>query len=416
MVLFYVNVRGRHCPLRMNSSIRSSVTWGTTEPGKFKRGGRFFWSFLVALVAVLATPPSAPIGPHRPPALPGHAAGYRKGMTLRDFLQKWLAEYALPRVGRRTYERYLTIVERHLVPALGELPLEALSAGDIQSYYARALASGRLDGRGGLSPSTVHHHHRVLRCALQRALRWGLLIRNPALMVDPPVRPRREIRILEEGEMARLLGTLEGRSVYLPTVIAAGTGMRRGEILGLRWGDLDLERGVLRVARSLSQTKGGLQVRPPKTSRGRRQVDLPAFVTAALLAHRGKAAGATSVGKGLAPSQSGETAETTAGSPIARDDLVITLRDGRPWPPDSFSAEFARQLKLAGLPRIRFHDLRHSHASLLLRLGVHPKIVSERLGHTTVGFTLDTYSHLLPSMQAAAASEVDRAFRVGGLA
>lgn len=334
-------------------------------------------------------------------------------MTLASFLHKWLAEYALPRVGRRTYERYVTIVERHLVPALGELPLEAVSAADIQAYYARALGSGRLDGRGGLSPSTVHHHHRVLRCALERALRWGHLARNPALMVDPPVRPPAEIRILDEEELAGLLRGLEGRNVYLPTVIAAGSGMRRGEVLGLRWGDLDLERGLLRVARSLSQTKEGLQFRPPKTGRGRRQIHLPGFVTDALRAHRRKVAEAKVArarprgARGRGPSANGKTLH----APGTRDQLVITLQDGRPWPPDSFSAEFTRQLGFAGLPRIRFHDLRHSHASLLLRLGVHPKVVSERLGHTTVGFTLDTYSHLLPSMQAEAASEVDRALR-----
>lgn len=366
----------------MNLGTYSSVIWGTAESGKFKKAKTLFLPIL-----------RISCGPWDVPLPSGTPLAIASGMTLAAFLQKWLAEYALPRVGRRTYERYLTIIDRHLVPALGNLPLEVLSARDIQAYYARALASGRLDGRGGLSPSTVHHHHRVLRCALQRALRWGLLARNPALMVDPPVRPRREIRILDEQEMGRLLHAFEGRSVYVPTLLAAGTGMRRGEILGLRWRDLDLERGLLRVARSLSQTKEGLQIRSPKTNRGRRQIHLPGFVTIALEAHRRKAA--------------------AGAQPVEADALVITLRDGRPWPPDSFSAEFARQLHLTALPRIRFHDLRHSHASLLLRLGVHPKVVSERLGHTTVGFTLDTYSHLLPSMQAEAASEVDRAFRLG---
>ena len=254
-------------------------------------------------------------------------------------------------------------------------------------------SGGRLDGAGGLSASTVHHHHRVLRCALQRAVRWGLIASNPALLADPP-RPRRpEIRILDEEDTKQLLMGLRGRPVYLATVIAVGTGMRRGEILGLQWQDIDLAKGVLRVTRTLGQTREGLRFGTPKTQRGRRQIHLPGFVVAALRDHW-------------------EARRATARP--RKDDLVVTLKCGRPWPPDSFSAEFVRQLEKAGLPRIRFHDLRHSHASLLLRLGVHPKVVSERLGHATVSFTLDTYSHLLPSMQAEAAAKVEGALLLGG--
>ncbi len=298
-------------------------------------------------------------------------------MTLSDLLHRWLRDYAEERVSGRTLQRYRGIIRNHLIPAFGALPLTELHPADIQAYYRRKQRAGSLAGTA-LSPATVLQHHRLLRCALARGVRWGLLDANPADRADPPRVPPHWIRVLSEDETKQLLRALKGRAVYMPTLLALGSGMRRGEILALRWSEVDLERGTLAVVRSLEQTSRGLIFKAPKTRRSRRQIMLPGFVVRALREHRAQQDTATS-------------AKTQA---THDQGLVFPRPDGRPWPPDSFSAEFARQLRLAGQPHIRFHDTRHkrhAHASHLLRLGVHPKVVSERLGHSSIGITLDTY-------------------------
>ncbi len=319
-------------------------------------------------------------------------------MTVADLLQRWLADYAEERVSGRTLQRYEGTIRNHLIPAFGTLPLEDLQPAAIQTYYRRMQRSGGLDG-GALSPATVLQHHSILRCALARAVRWGLLAANPADRADPPRVQAHCIRVLDEEETRILLRALQGRSVYMPTLVAAGTGMRRGEILALRWSEVDLDRGELAVVRSLEQTRHGLVFKAPKTRRSRRRIALPEFVVRGLRDHREHPPAPHCP---VTPRRAGPSRADEHG-------LVFPRTGGRPWPPDSFSAEFARQLRLAGQPRVRFHDLRHAHASQLLRLGVHPKVVSERLGHSSVGITLDTYSHLLPGMQAEAAAKINGA-------
>jgi integrase len=317
-------------------------------------------------------------------------------MTVADLLNRWLTDYAEERVAGRTLQRYEGTIRNHLVPAFGALALEDLRPAAIQAYYRRMQRSGGLEG-GALSPATVLQHHSILRCALARAVRWGLLAANPADCADPPRVPAHCIQVLDEEETRSLLQALQGLSVYMPTLVAVGTGMRRGEILALHWSEVDLERGELAVVRSLEQTRHGLVFKAPKTRRSRRRIALPEFVVRGLRDHH----------------EHPPTTRRAARADAVEHGLVFPRADGRPWPPDSFSAEFARQLRLAGQPHVRFHDLRHTHASQLLRLGVHPKVVSERLGHASVGITLDTYSHLLPGMQAEAAAKIDGALGAG---
>lgn len=313
--------------------------------------------------------------------------------TTGEYLRGWLAYRARPNVAASTFDRYEAIVRCQLIPALGHIRLTRLQASDVRAHYAQAVEAGRVDGKGGLSPTTVLQHHRVLREALKHAVEDGLIAINPTDRVRGPQKRRREMPVLNQKETTRLLELADGTSLYVPIVLGASAGLRRGEVLGLRWRDVDLDAGTLAVTQSLETTSQGLQFKAPKTAKSRRLVPLPAFATAALREHRTHQA----------------EARLRLGAAYNATDLVCSRADGGPWSPDSFSPRFAAFLARTDLPRIRFHDLRHSHATLLLKHGVHPKIVSERLGHSTVGLTLDTYSHVLPGLQAEAIAFVDEA-------
>ena len=201
------------------------------------------------------------------------------------------------------------------------------------------------------------------------------------------------MRALDEGETASLLRLLGESRLYMPTMLAVTTGLRRGEILGLRWDNVDLVAGTLTVVQSLEQTKDGLRLKTPKTHRSRRSIALLAMTTTELRLHRAK-----------------QAEERLALGPAYEEAGFVCPRPGgAPWTPDVFSTAFAAFVRRSGLSQFRFHDLRHTHASHLLRAGVHPKIVSERLGHSSVGITLDTYSHVLPGMQQDAVKLIDTA-------
>lgn len=316
-------------------------------------------------------------------------------LTVAQYLDRWLADYARTNVSAKTYEGYEEFVRVHLAPALGRHPLAKLRPVDIQSYYAEKLRSGRRDGKGGLSPRTVLHHHRVLREALQQAVKWQLLARNPADAVEPPRPEGKEMPVLDAAETASLLQAAEGGRLHLPILLAVTTGMRRGEILGLRWQDVDAKAGAAAVRQSLQRTKAGMTFKPPKTQKSRRLVALPSVTADVLARHRAEQ----------------ERQKAALGAAYQDHGLVVANADGTPFFPNAFTHAFADLVERWGGKRVRFHDLRHSHATQLLLHGVHPKVVSERLGHATVGITLDTYSHVLPGMQEEAARRVDQALR-----
>jgi integrase len=312
-------------------------------------------------------------------------------MTVAQFLEKWLADYAEQKVAAKTFERYAELVRLHLVPQIGQHALPKLEPLHIQHAYSMLLENGRRDGKGGLSAQTVVHCHRVLRKALKHAVKWQLLIRNPAESADPPRAEHREMSTLDEHEVAALFEAVRGTRLELPVVLAVTTGLRRGELLGLRWRDLDLEKATLAVRQSIEQTKDGLAFKEPKTRRGRRVVALPNVTVDALRRHRTDQA----------------KRRLLLGSAYRDQGLVLTRLDGRPMDPGETSKAFARLVVRKKLRRFSLHNLRHTHATLLLRANVHPKVVSERLGHATIGITLDTYSHVLPDMQEAAAKKLD---------
>ena len=316
-------------------------------------------------------------------------------MTVAVWLQQWLDE-AQHGVTRKTHERYKEIVTLHLIPALGSMPLAKLQAVHIQRYYGLALASGRRDGTGGLSAQTVVHHARVLSAALRRARALRLIATNPIEETSQPKVQRQEIEVLEPADAAALL-TAARRTCMFPLIfLALASGLRRGEILGLRWSDVDLARRTLTVAQSLEQTaSGGLALKAPKTKRSRRTIALSPAVVEELQAHRAKQ-GAERLALGMGRDPAG---------------LVFTGIDGDPLRPDGITWRFAKIVKLAGVKRISFHGLRHTHATDLLRAGVHPKIASDRLGHSSIAVTMDIYSHALPALQEEAAQRIDAALR-----
>jgi integrase len=317
-------------------------------------------------------------------------------LTVREFLEQWL-EHARTKVAAKTFERYEEIVLKHLIPSLGHHQLTRLQPTHIDAYYSEALRTGRRRSEGGLSAGTVLIQHGLLHQALQHAVHLLLLARNPAAAVRPPRQPQRQMLTVDEQQATFLLSALEGNQSRLhgPTLLALATGMRRGELLALTWSNVDLVEARITVCQSLQQTNAGLSVKEPKSRRGR-QVALPAFAVEALRAHKVR-----------------QAEERLVAGPLWVDNgLVFPKQDGRFWEPDSFTSTFARAIHKAGLPHLNFHALRHSHATLLLKQGINPKIVSERLGHTKVGITLDIYSHVLPGMQEEAAQRIDTAFRL----
>ena len=207
-------------------------------------------------------------------------------MLVREYLERWLRDYAEHSVSPKTYERYDEIIRSHIVPALGGYELSKLRPLHIQGFYTAAITSGRKDGNGGLSAQTVLHFHRLLHRALGQAVRWQLLARNPAEAVEPPRPQRTEMRALDDAQIALLLKSLEGSRLHAPVLLALSTGLRRGELLGLRWRDIDLERGCLTVNCSVEQTKQSLRFKIPKTERSRRMVALPSFAVDMLRAHK----------------------------------------------------------------------------------------------------------------------------------
>jgi integrase len=316
-------------------------------------------------------------------------------MTVAAFLEQWL-EHMQGQVSPRSHERYAEIARKNLVPLLGGLKLKGLQSVNISQAYAKALTSGRRDGSGGLSPRTVTHMHRVLREALQQALHWKppLLAYNPADTVKPPKVEHKQMSTLDTDATAELIETARPYRIFVPILLGVLCGLRRGEIAALRWRSVKLELGQLTVCASIEQTRAGCREKETKSGRVR-TVALPATLVEELRRHRARQAEELLL----------------LGIPLTDDHHVVTQADGTALQPHSLTQAFTRFMAERGLKRVRFHDLRHSHATHLLAAGVHPKIASERLGHSKIGITLDLYSHVLPGMQAEAAAAVDGALQ-----
>jgi integrase len=311
------------------------------------------------------------------------------GLPVGRYLDQWLAG-ARPSLKPSTAKSYREVVEWYVRPRVGDVKLANLNALHIRNLYADLLIDGAMRREGGLSPSTVGVVHRVLRKALNDAVLWGLLRRSPLLGVKPPRQEQPEMRWWTPEQARTFLAAVDGDRLHALWVLVLTTGMRRGELAGLRWCDVDLDAGMLSVRRTRVSVAYAVSESDPKTRSSRRTIAVDGRVVSVLRAHRRRQ---------LEERLSWGEAWTDTG-------YVFTTEDGWPIHPERISVLFARLVDAAGVPRIRLHDLRHTSATLALASGIHPKVVGERLGHSSIAVTLDLYSHVIPGLQAEAADKL----------
>lgn len=321
-----------------------------------------------------------------------HDGDYRAPdrVTVGQYLeQRWLP-IKKAQLRASTFDSYRRNIDNHVVPAIGTVPLQRLTPEHLDAFYGELLTSGRRSGNGGgLSVKTVRNIHTMLHKALADAARKGTVPRNVATLADPPrlsSARRPEMTVWDADQLRQFLDEIAGHRLYSAFYLLATTGMRRGELLGLRWSDVDLERPSISVSRALVIVAYKPQLSDVKTGQGRRTIDLEPKTVAVLRAWKKR--------------QMEEHMLTNVRPDTGR---MFAHPDGSCVNPDYFSQVFDRHLTKSALPRIRLHDLRHTHASILLKQGVPLKVVSERLGHSNPAFTLSVYQHLLPGMQADAA-------------
>lgn len=304
-------------------------------------------------------------------------------MTVGQHFESWLDGYVKTNCSTRTYDGYESIIRHHLAPAFGSLALKQLTPQAIQAYYGRTTDT--------LSNRTILHFHRVLSQSLKYGVRQGYLWRNPCDMVDPPSPHRNTMRTLTIDEAVKLLEVAKDSFFYPIIYLAISTGLRQAEILGLRWRDIDLDMASLSVNQVLYKSGTKAIFKEPKTNRSRRRVALTAKLGLFLRGYK--------VERISMSHQLGKT--------LGLDDLVFTSYQGEPLNASVLSHAFSRLAKEAGLGAVRFHDLRHTFASLMLLRGAKPKVISEALGHASVAFTMDVYSHIIEGMQEDAMALLD---------
>ncbi len=310
--------------------------------------------------------------------------------TVAQFLTRWLEDSVQPACAPKTAASYADIVQRHIVPTLGHHQLTKLGPQHVQALLREKSAAG-------LSPRTVQYIRAVLRIALNKALKWGLVTKNAAALADPPRGERPEVQPLTPEQARRFLEAARDDRLNALYSVALALGLRQGEALGLRWEDVNLDAGALRVRQQLQRINGKTQLVDLKTAKSRRTIDIPASIVVSLRAHRTR--------------QLEE--RLLAGERWQDWGLVFTSTIGTPLDPGNVLKRFQTLLKGAGLPHQRFHDLRHTCASLLLAQNVHPRMVMEILGHSQIAMTMDTYSHIMPAMRREAANMMDAMLAAG---
>lgn len=309
--------------------------------------------------------------------------------TMSDYIQEWM-KIKETQVRPNTFRTYDWLVRTHVIPNLGKIQIKKLQPNHLQSLYAKLATRDP-----PLSNRTIQQVHVLLHDALGRALKWGIVSRNIAELVDAPRVKKSKGKSWDSSQVVKFLGFAKDNQYHVAFVLAIMTGMRKGEILALRWKDIDMERGYASVTGSLTFINSTPVFQQPKTDQARRSVALSSDVIQALRQHKARQ----------------NESRLLLEQGYTDDDLIVCRYNGRPLNPRNLDDAWYSLLEKSGLPRIRFHDLRHTHASLMLEQGVHPKIVSERLGHSNINITLDIYSHVLPGLQKQAADNFSESLR-----
>jgi len=313
-----------------------------------------------------------------------------ESMLLKDYLEKWL-NAVKNNVRDKTYDTYCDLVKWYLLPKLGSIALKDLKAYEIQEHYTYMQDNEK---GLGLSGTTACHVHNILNSSLKQAVDWELLYKNPCDKVQRPKRSEKEITVLDVEEVSRLFKALEGGSLYIPTVVAVTTGMRRSEILGLKWQDIDMINKIIYVKNQLVRGPNSFKLEKLKTDSSKRNILLLDFTIKVLQNEYEKQ----------------EINKSELRELYNDESYLCCMGDGRPYDPEYISRHFLRKMTTLttrlDIPKVTFHELRHTHATLLLLSNVNPKVVSERLGHSKVFMTLDKYSHVLPNMQKDAVEKL----------
>jgi integrase len=328
-------------------------------------------------------------------------------ITVTIWLRRWVKEYApMDCHSNATIERYDQFIERHIIPAIGEMALQKLTTAHVQGMYAEKLSSGRLTSAEGLSKQTVHHMHRCLSNALSTAVAEGLIANNPCSAAKSPRPDDAEIICLDDQQTARMLeaaANINSPNLYPIILLAVATGMRRGELLALKWSEVDLENLTLRVRNTLEETKLGLRFKSPKTKNARRTISLPLFAVDVLRDHKAN--------------QDALRLRLGVGSDEDRLVFETFLQDEfGPIRPRNVTKSFDRFIKTVDVPRVTLHGLRHTHATSAIRAGENIVAVSRRLGHAKPSITLNVYSHLIEGDDAYIAVNLDSRLKQIGMA
>lgn len=313
-------------------------------------------------------------------------------VTLEEYMNQWFEDYVKSKLAPKTVQGYKYIIEKHINPSIGHIPIQKLQPVQIQQCYSNKLESGRIDNNGGLSTKSVIHIHRVLRKALYNAEKMQLIQRNPADFVELPKLKKYKANVYDESQVKALLEAAKDADMYLSILLAVSLGLRLGEVFGLQWKDINFDNNTIIIQRALSLVNRKLIFHEPKTEKSNRVIVVSDSIIKELEIQHEKQ----------------EESKSIMGQAYKDSDLVNCYDDGKPNNPSNFTHRFAKLLKRYELPHIRFHDLRHTNATLMLKQNIPAKVASERLGHSTVSITLDLYSHILRDMQEEAAKKIDK--------
>ena len=313
-----------------------------------------------------------------------------KNINVRQYFDFWYEQHCLEKLSPTTYESYKRNLDNYILEELGYIKLEDLKPLHLQSFYTKC-------SKNGLSNKTILYFHRIIHSALNQAMKWQFITRNVADCVDTPKPKKYNALFLNNNQIIDLINAILDTDIYIPVMIAISTGMRRGEILGLTWENVNLEKGIIKVVQALYPTKNGLVFLPPKTEKSIRTISIPLTLINILKDYKKKQ----------------DKIKNRLKNNYNDFDLVCSQIDGKPIHPTTLNHKFHSLLKEKNLPVIRFHDLRHSHASLLLKERVPAKVVSERLGHSNTNITLNLYSHVYEETNMEVANTFDKFLKIG---